>query len=82
MGITSATCGSILGSGKKVIGRRSCINYVKGFKVFVESYIQGGKNELGHMPKQWKLKLQNEISDFLCGVIEVPFFWDVTQLGL
>jgi hypothetical protein len=41
MGITSATCDSILGSGEKVFGR-SCINYVKGFKVFGQSELRGG----------------------------------------
>jgi len=53
MGIISATCGSILGSGEKVIGRRSCINYAKHFKVFGQSDLQGGKSEWGHTPKQW-----------------------------
>jgi hypothetical protein len=63
LGITSATSGSILGSGEKVFGRRSCINYVNGFKVFDQSELQGGKNEWGHTPKQWKLKLKNEINN-------------------
>jgi hypothetical protein len=63
VGITSATCGSSLGSGEKAIGRRSCINHVKGFKVFGQSELQGGKSEWGHTPKQWKLQLQNEINN-------------------
>jgi hypothetical protein len=46
-----------------VFGRRSCINYIKGLKVFGQSELQGGKNEWGHTPKQWKLKLQNEINN-------------------
>jgi len=52
------------GVGRKCLGGGVVrISYVKGFKVFGQSELQGGKNEWGHTPKQWKLKLQNEINN-------------------
>jgi hypothetical protein len=49
--------------GRKRLGGGAVhIGYVKGFKVFSQSELQGGKNEWGLKPKQWKLKLQNEIN--------------------
>jgi hypothetical protein len=51
VGITSATCDILLGRGKKVIGRRNHINYIKSFKVYGQSEPQGGKNECGSYTK-------------------------------
>jgi hypothetical protein len=53
-----------LGVGRKRLGGGAVrISYVKGFKVFSQSDLQGGKNEWGLKPKQWKLKLQKDINN-------------------